>query len=43
MDGQLVFDWNQLENFLKTGDQLVGNKVINTISHAKVEYHVQLY
>jgi len=40
MDDQLVFNWDQLENFLTTRDQLVGNKVINTISHAKVEYHM---
>ena len=43
MDGQLVFDWDQLENFFITRDQLVGNKIINTISHAKVEYHMCKY
>ena len=38
--GQLVFDWDQLENFFVTRDQPVSNKVTNTISHAKVEYHM---
>jgi len=40
MGGQLVFDWDQLENFLITRDRPVGNKATNTISHAKVEYHL---
>jgi len=40
MGGQLVFDWDQLENFLITRDWPVGNKVTNTISYAKVEYHM---
>jgi len=43
MDDQFVFDWDQLENFLTTRDQLVGNKIINTTSHAKVEYHMCKY
>jgi len=40
MGCQLVFDWDRLENFLITRDRLVGNKVTNTISYAKVEYHM---
>jgi len=32
MDGQLVFDWDRLEDFLITRDRPVGNKVTNTIS-----------
>jgi len=32
-DGQLVFDWDPLENFLITRDQLVGNKVTNRKCH----------
>jgi len=44
MGNQLVFDWVQLENFLITRYRPVGNKVtINTISHAKVEYHMCKY
>jgi len=31
--GQLVFDWDRLENFLITRDRPVGNKVTNTICH----------
>jgi len=30
MGGQLVFDWDRLENFLITRDRLVGNEVTNT-------------
>jgi len=40
MGGQLVFDWDQLENFLITRDRPVGNQVTYTISHANVEYHI---
>jgi len=29
MGGQLVFDWDRLENFLITRDRPVGNKVTN--------------
>jgi len=36
--GQLVFDWDRLENFLITHDRLIGNIVTNT--NAKVEYHM---
>jgi len=43
MGGQLVFDWDQLENFLITCDRRVVNKVTNTISHAKVGYHMCKY
>jgi len=43
MYGQLVFDWHRLENFLITHCQSVGNKVTNTISYAKVEYHMCKY
>ena len=43
MGGQLVFDWDQLENFLITRDRPVGYKVTNTTSHAKVEYHTCKY
>ena len=44
MGGQLVFDWDRLENFLITRDRPVGNKVIKTISYAKVvEYHICKY
>jgi len=41
MGSQLVFDRDQLENFLITRDRPVGNKVTNTISHAEVS-HVQI-
>jgi len=43
MGGQLDFDEHQLENFLITRDRPVGNKVTNTISHAKVNYHMCKY
>jgi len=43
MSGPLVFDWDQLENLLITRHGPVGNKVTNTISHAKVEYHMCKY
>jgi len=43
MGGQFVFDWDRLENFLITRDRPVGNKVANTISNAKVEYHMCKY
>jgi len=39
MGGQLVFDWDRLENFLITRDRPVGNKVTN----AKVEYLMGKY
>jgi len=35
--GQLVFAWDRLEDFLITHERPVGNKVTNTISHAKVD------
>ena len=38
--GQLVFDWDRLENFLIARNRPVGNKVTNTISYAKVPYHM---
>jgi len=38
MGGQLVIDWDRLENFLITRDRPVGNIVTNT--NAKVEYHM---
>jgi len=31
--GQLVFDWDRLENFLVTRDRPVGNKVTSTKCH----------
>jgi len=31
MDGQLVFDWDRLENLLITRDPPVDNKVTNTV------------
>jgi len=34
MGGQLVIDWDQLQDFLKTRSRPVGNKVTNTISYA---------
>jgi len=43
MGGKLVFDWDQLENFLITHDRPVDNKATNTIPHAKVEYHLCKY
>jgi len=43
MGGQLIFDWDRLEGFLITRDRLIGNKVTNTISYAKVEYHMCKY
>jgi len=43
MCGQLVFDRDRLEDFLITRNQPVGNKVTNTISYAKVEYHMCKY
>jgi len=43
MGGQLVFDWDRLENFLLIRDRPVGNKITNTISYAKVEYHMCIY
>jgi len=32
MGGQLVIDWDKLQDFLKTRSRPVGNKVTNTIS-----------
>jgi len=43
MSGQLVFDWDRLENFSITLDRLVGNTVTNTILYVKVEYHMCKY
>jgi len=43
MGAQLVFDWDRPEDFLITRDRPVGNKVTNTISYAKVEYHMCKY
>jgi len=43
MGGQLVFDWDQLEDFLITRKRAVGNKVTYTIPYAKVEYHMCKY
>ena len=40
---QLVFDWDRLENLLITRNRPVSNKVTNTISYAKVEYHMYKY
>jgi len=40
---QLVFDWDRLENFLILHDRPVGDKVTNTISYAKLEYHMCKY
>jgi len=40
--GQLVFDWYRLEDFLIIRDRPVGNQITNTISYAKVEYHMKL-
>jgi len=44
MDGQLAFDWNQLENFLITRNRSVGNKVTNAkyqswVSGENAVYH----
>jgi len=41
MGGQLVFDWDRLENFLITFDRLVGNIVTNTKCQSWVS-HVQM-
>jgi len=41
--GQLVFDCDRLEDFSITHDGPVGNKVTNTISYAKFEYHMCKY
>ena len=38
MGGQLVFDWDRLQNLLITRDRPVGNMVTKT--NAKVEYHM---
>jgi len=43
MGGQLVFDWYQLGKLLITRERPVGNKVTNTLSHAKVKYHMCRY
>jgi len=43
MGGQLVFDCDRLEDFLITRDRPVGKKITNTISYAKVEYHMCQY
>jgi len=43
MGGKLVFDWDRREDFFITRDEPVGNKVTNTISYVKVEYHVCKY
>jgi len=43
MGGKLVFDCDQLEDFLITRNGPVGNKITNTISYAKVEYHMCKY
>jgi len=40
MSGQLVFDWDRLDDFLITRHRPVGNKVTNAISYVKVEYHM---
>jgi len=40
MGGQLVFDWDRLENFL-TRDRPVGNIVTNTKCHSLSIIHVQ--
>jgi len=37
MGGQLLFDWERPQNFL------ISNKITNTISYAKVEYHMCKY
>jgi len=39
--GQLVFDWDRLENFLLTRVRPVGNKVTSTKCHSWVS-HVQI-
>jgi len=41
--GQLVIDWDKLQDFLITRSRPIGNKVTNTISYAKVEYHMCKY
>jgi len=41
MGGQLVFDWDQLENFLITRDRPVGDTVTNTKCQSWVS-HVQM-
>jgi len=38
MGGQLVFDWDHLENFLITRDRPVGNKVKNPKCQSWVSY-----
>jgi len=38
MGGQLVFDWDRLENFLITRDRPVGNIVTNTICRSWVSH-----
>jgi len=47
MGGQLVFDWDQLENFLITRGRPVGNRVTNTkcqswVSHAQMQCIIAL-
>ena len=43
MCGQLVFDWDRLENFLITRNRPGGNKVTNAMSYAKsqVQHHIK--
>jgi len=43
MVGQLVFNWDRLEDFLITCNRPVGNKVTTIVSYAKVEYHMCKY
>ena len=40
MGGQLVFDWDQVENFMVTHDQPVGDIVTNTKKMPKLSNHV---
>jgi len=47
MDGQLVFDWDRLENFLITCDRPVGIIVTNTkceswVSHVQIQCSIAL-
>jgi len=42
--GQLVFGWDQLENFLNiTRDRPVGNKVTSSLQNINVEYRTCRY
>jgi len=40
MDGQLVLDWDRLENFFKTRDQPIDLLTKSQMQNAKVEYHM---